>query len=374
MSGYSKNYSVVIAFDVINDIIILLRLRDDVAQSYTDAVKAMDKILLILTGGTICSAVNADGKRAVDSENAKYKIIDNFRKSGSPFSDVPFDTEMPIDTLSENMTIEKWNILLNELRGVDADEYKGIIILHGTDTLAYTACLLSLVMSEKHLPVCLVSSHSPVDDEGTNANINFRAAVELIMNGIKPNVYAVYQNSDNKIYVHYGAHLIQCASFSNDFYSADAMLAENAPAKAEEFETQSVLPQKIDAKVLMLTPYVGIDYGCISVENYDAVLHTTYHSETVCTLGDKTGGSVLYLAEMCRKSGTDLFLAPCNPETYAYETTGTALSGGIYPVADMTAEMAYIKLLLGISSGKHGNELAEFMAKSINHEKICHKS
>ena len=334
----------------------------------------MDKILLILTGGTICSAVNADGKRAVDSENAKYKIIDNFRKSGSPFSDVPFDTRMPVDTLSENMTVDKWNILLDELRRVNSKDYKGIVILHGTDTLAYTASLLSLVMSEKGLPVCLVSSHSPVDCDGTNANVNFRAAVELIMNGISPNVYAVYQNSDNKIYVHYGAHLLQCANFSNDFYSADAMLAENAPAEAEEFETRAALPEKIDAKVLLLTPYVGIDYGCISVEKYDTVLHTTYHSETVCTLGDNPEGSVLHLAEMCRKSGTDLFLAPCNPETYAYETTGTALSGGIYPVADMTAELAYIKLLLGISSGKHGKELAEFMAKSINHEKICHKS
>ena len=136
----------------------------------------MDKILLILTGGTICSAVNVDGKRTVDSENAKYKIIDNFRKSGSLFSKIDFEARMPIDTLSENMTIEKWSILLNELKNIKSDDYKGIIILHGTDTLAYTACMLSLVMGKKGLPVCLVSSHSPVDLEGTNANVNFRSS------------------------------------------------------------------------------------------------------------------------------------------------------------------------------------------------------
>lgn len=337
----------------------------------------MDKILLVLTGGTICSAVNADGKRSVDTENVKYKIIDNFRKSGSPYSKIDFETRMPIDTLSENMTVAKWNILLDELRKVESTNYKGIIILHGTDTLAYTACLLSLVMGQKGLPVCLVSSHSPVDCEGTNANINFRAAVELIENGIKPNVYAVYQNLDGKLYAHYGAHLLQCANFSNDFYSSDAMeisCADNARLEGAGFETDGIFPAKLDARVLLLTPYVGIDYGTIKLDGIDAVIHTTYHSETVCTDGRRNPStSVLYLAEKCKEAGVDLFLAPCNPETYAYETTGTALSCGICPIADMTSEMAYIKALVGCSLGKRGNELAQFIEKSINNEKICHK-
>ena len=63
----------------------------------------MDKILLILTGGTICSAANDEGKREVDTENAKYKIISEFRDSDSPFNNVDFETRMPIETLSENM-------------------------------------------------------------------------------------------------------------------------------------------------------------------------------------------------------------------------------------------------------------------------------
>ncbi len=337
----------------------------------------MEKILLILTGGTICSAVNEDGKRAVDTENVKYRIIDNFRKSGSPFSGVEFDIRMPIDTLSENMTVDKWNILLDELRMAESENYKGIIILHGTDTLAYTACLLSLVMGKKGLPVCLVSSHSPVECEGTNANINFRAAVELIENGIRPNVYAVYQNSDGRLYAHYGAHLLQCANFSNDFHSSDATeisCTDNARLGGTEFETAGVFPDRLGARVLLLTPYVGIDYSTVNPDGIDAIVHTTYHSETVCTDGtEKPSDSVLYLAEKCKAAGTDLLLAPCNPETYAYETTGTALESGIYPVADMTAEMAYIKTLVGCSLGKRGNELAAFIEKSINHEKICHK-
>lgn len=325
----------------------------------------MDKILLILTGGTICSAINAEGKRAVDTENAKYKIISEFRDSDSPFNNVDFETRMPIDTLSENMTIEKWNILLDELRNVKSDDYKGIIILHGTDTLAYTACLLSLVMSEKGLPVCLVSSHSPIDSVETNANINFRATVELIMNGIKPNVYAVYENSDKNIYIHYGSHLLQCGNYSNDFYSKDMIkvrIIESVCAESQAFETDCNLLTELkalNAKVLLLNPFVGLDYNSINLSGVSAVVHTTYHSQTVCV--DGNGNSFEEFAKKCKKEGVSLILTPCDENSYSYVTTGVALENGVIPVSGLTNEMAYVRTVVGCSLGLKGEELAEFL-------------
>ena len=40
-----------------------------------------EKILIILTGGTICSCENAEGKRSSDTETARYKIVANFKGS-----------------------------------------------------------------------------------------------------------------------------------------------------------------------------------------------------------------------------------------------------------------------------------------------------
>ena len=330
----------------------------------------MDKILLILTGGTICSFENNDGKRQTDAESAKYKIITEFRKSGSVFGDIAFDTAMPIDTLSENMTFAKWGALLDELRKVESDEYKGIIILHGTDTLAYTACLLSLVMGEKNLPVCLVSSHSPVDYEGTNANINFRTAVELIMNGLKPNVYAVYQNSDGKTYIHYGAHLLQCGNYSNDFYSKDMTDADSF-GNGVAFEKNSDLLSRIkaiDSKVILINPYVGMDYTCINLENISAVVHTTYHSQTVCVEGESN--SFAEFAKRCKKEGVSLILTPCDEKSYSYVSTASALENDVIPVSGMTNETAYVKTAIGCSLGLTSDELAEFLNKNINQEII----
>lgn len=334
----------------------------------------MKKILLMLTGGTICSYENTDGKRATDAESAKYKIISEFRKSDSPFNNVEFDTAMPLDTLSENMTVNKWNILLDELRKVERDKYNGIIILHGTDTLAYTACLLSLVMSEKNLPVCLVSSHSPVDCEGTNANINFRTAVELIMGGIKPNVYAVYQNSDGKTYIHYGAHLLQCGNYSNDFYSKDMITVDDTQAvcaESQAFETDRNLLRRIkelNSKVLLVNPYVGLDYNSINLNAVSAVVHTTYHSQTVCVDGDNS--SFAEFAKRCKKEGVSLILTPCDKKSYSYVSTASALENGVIPVSGMTNETAYVKTAIGCSLGLTSDKLAEFLNKNINQEII----
>ncbi|MBP3938463.1 MAG: asparaginase [Clostridia bacterium] len=334
----------------------------------------MKKILLILTGGTICSSENSDGRRESDAKSAELKIINNFRQSDSPFNSVQFETRMPLDILSENMTIDRWDILLDELRATESEKYNGIIILHGTDTLAYTASLLSLVMSEKNLPVCLVSSHSPIDTKGTNANINFRTAVELIMNGLKPNVYAVYENSDGKTYLHYGAHLLQCGNYSNDFFSKDMIAVENIEEACKEsiaFETHNNLLneiQKLDKNVLIINPYVGLDYNSINTENVSAVVHTTYHSQTVCVDGDNN--SFAEFAKKCKKEGVSLILTPCSKSSFSYETTATALKNGAITVDGLTNETAYAKAVIGCSLSLKENGLYEFLNTDINSESV----
>ncbi len=341
----------------------------------------MKKILVILTGGTICSYENSDGERTADVENAKYKIISNFRNSTSPYRETEFSFLMPLDILSENMTTDTWNTLLNVFRGKRFDDYKGIIILHGTDTLAYTSSLLSMMLTHLEVPVVLVSSQLPVDKKDANGNANFRAGVELIMNGLKPNVYAVYRNSDNVIYLHYGSHLLQCENYSDDFFSSDAMKindTENAHLEGKVFQTRNNLldkMKKLSPCVMNITPYVGINYDNFSLENISAVIHGTFHTQAVCVERSKKQGtftnfSILSFLERCKKNNVDLFLSPCSESSFAYESTGDALHHGCLTISGMTKEVSYIKTLIGCSLGLKSRELSDFINNEINLEKI----
>ena len=96
------------------------------------------------------------------------------------------------------------------------------------------------------VPIFMVSAQLPLRDkdgkkiEESNGYANFRASVELILSDIEPNVYAVYKNSDGKVLLHLGSHLLQCPNYSNDFHSKDETEIPDtkcAKLKGKIFET-----------------------------------------------------------------------------------------------------------------------------------------
>jgi len=361
----------------------------------------MKRILLIFTGGTVCSSPSGDdGKNRSDAKNTGCYLEENFRRSESLYADkINFVYRyLPQDILSENMTAGTWDILLGIFREKETrTEYDGIIVLHGTDTLAYTASFLSLVLAGYEVPVMLVSAQRDLKDTSSNGYVNFRAAAELIVNGIASNVYVVYRNvtggrdGKGEMLVHYGSHLLQCPNYSDDFHSADEMNItdkENATLVGRPFETNSLYVDKLTKLapgVTVIYPHTGLCYDSINLSGVRAIVHGTYHSESVC-IGraedpEKVGHlslsdikeedrpySVLSLLERCKEKGISVFLAPCSRDNFRYGTTANALYCGALTISDTTLETAYVKTLVGISLGKTGKELERFLYASINHE------
>lgn len=347
----------------------------------------MNKILLILTGGTICSFENINGEQTADTKKAKALIIENFRKSGSKYANentTVFDCKIPLNILSENITAENYKTLINELKCYDFSLYDGVIILHGTDTLAYSAALLSLVLANTKIPVFLVSSFLPLYEKETNGNENFKTAVELIAKGINPNIYVVYSNSEKRggrtvkqMYLHYASHLVQCNNYSNNFYSADMQKISKSvkPPKTKKASGKDLLSEDYSAFtscVLNIEPYPSIDYSRFSLNGVKAVLHHTYHSGTAAVNNNDTT-SVLYLKELVRNTTpkAELYFEPVNKNSaYLYETTGGILREGVGTIFGTTKEMAYIKLLLGCNFSLTGKDLQNFVDTEINGEFI----
>lgn len=347
------------------------------------------KILLILTGGTICSTGDAEGKhRDVDSGAAKVRLLRQFEQSDCKFADQEFEVVTVLDTLSENMTIPKWNELVAFLKQKELSSYRGIILAHGTDTLAYTAALLSLVLSGVERPVFLVSSQLPLDQSGANGNVNFRHSVELICQGIAAGVYVVYRNSDGKSYLHLGSHLESCRDYSDDFYSRDMVqitehpdmtACDGAPDAKQigQFEqgigTEGVQTLKrigeLRSDVVWVQPYVGLDYRSVAIpEGTRAVLHGLYHSATACVgvtaVEQEAAYSVLTLLKRCEERNIPFVISPC-PSEDAYVSGSILRQNGAIPVYGMTAEMVYVKALVAGALGYEKQQLTEFLCEDI---------
>lgn len=345
------------------------------------------RILVIMTGGTICSESNSQNENVSRASKMGCLLIDNYKKSSSPYaSSAEFDVvRLSRDVLSENITLEVWNELLSVFKNCVEKEHVGVIVLHGTDTLAYTSCLLSLMLTKMSIPTCMVSAQLDLTRAETNGYVNFRAAVELIYNGILPNVYVVYRNmknendpydSDGKTYVHLGSRLNQCESYSHSFFSEGAYEIENTENAAYTGVGFNKNPEllsgisTLSGGVLFLTPYACMSYSFFDLKNVKAVVHKTYHSQTVCAGDGLSDTSILNFLNRCRERDIPIVLAPCDDGAYTYSTTGDALRNGAFALSGTTLEMAYIKTLVGISLGKRGRELADFLKEEINFEFI----
>ncbi len=334
------------------------------------------KILLLLTGGTICSFGDEQGnRRDVDIQKAKALLLQYFEESDSPCAHEKFEVVTILNTLSENMTIPKWNELLRFLQKRELSTYRGIVIAHGTDTLAYTSSLLALALSKVEVPVFLVSSQLPLNQSGANGNENFRRSVELICAGIHPGVYVVYRNEDGRCLLHHGGHLVSSGDYSNDFYSRDAICL------TEELNYDKICRQRngngidlcrigeLKSDVLRLEPYVGLNYEQISLKKgIRAVVHGLYHSATACIGGTKeeqdSPYSLLPFLARCREAGIPMVVTPC-PGEAVYASAVWMMEAGAIPVYGMTKEMVYVKTLLAGALGYPCEKLLSFLTEDV---------
>lgn len=360
----------------------------------------MKNILLILVGGTICTAINEEGNLAV-SEKAGVLLKKNYLSSDSPYAKaVDIDSTKNLYILSENMTVAKWNEILAVYREYTAGKkYDGIILAHGTDTLAYSAALFSMLLSTTTVPVFLVSANENLLSPRSNGNANFRCAVECICRGIQPNVYVSYQNlSDGKMYLHLASRVRQCENYSEDFHSVGevdiagmteenyreyfASMERRYPPERRKAVVNIAGDWKLQNCVLYLMPYVGIDYSAYDYGRFAAVLHGTFHSGTACVernerCDEYDHNSVLYMLDRCleREKPVDVYVSPSKLVRGTYETVSilgnhTVNGRRAEFLYGYTNETAYAKLVIAYSLfGKDADRQA-FLQNEYNFELI----
>ncbi len=343
------------------------------------------KILLILVGGTICTTLNERGTLTV-SESAGALLKSNFENSDSEYAGkIEIVTTENLGILSENMTIEKWNLMVDIYkRYTESEKFDGIIFAHGTDTLAYSAALFAQLLAGTDTPTFFVSSNARLTSPASNGDANFRYAIECICKGIRPNVYVTYKNiSDGQMYLHLASRINQCANYSEDFHSAgaynishltDAKIAEINARLNSKADVAPICDCTLKNNVLLIFPYVGLNYDKIDFEGFEAILHGTYHSGTACT-EDSSPYSILNLITKCQKIPTDIYISPSKNEGERYDTIrimGDHEKEGnpITFLYGTTTETAYAKLLIAYSLFTKKEDIENFLKTNRNNEYI----
>ena len=135
----------------------------------------MRTILLIYTGGTI-GMIKDPKSGELRSFNFEYvyEQIPELTRLNVNLKSISFPT--PID--SSEVTLEHWK-LLAEILAENYDQYDGFVVLHGSDTMAFTASALSFMLQGLKKPIILTGSQLPIGTIRTDGKENLITAIEI---------------------------------------------------------------------------------------------------------------------------------------------------------------------------------------------------
>jgi L-asparaginase len=133
-----------------------------------------NRVLIVYTGGTIGMVQDERGSLRPFPMEHIYDLLPELRKC--PYTVDTYQMERIID--SSNMKPDFW-VDIAEIIEKRYDDYDGFVVLHGTDTMAYTASALSFMFKNLSKPIILTGSQLPMGVLRTDGRENIICALEL---------------------------------------------------------------------------------------------------------------------------------------------------------------------------------------------------
>jgi L-asparaginase len=335
------------------------------------------KVLLVYTGGTI--------GMIQDEESGYYKPFDfdnlleqipELKKIDVEISAISFDK--PID--SSDMNPEIWEKLA-DIIFENYTSYDGFVILHGSDTMSYTASALSFILHGLNKPVILTGSQLPIGVIRTDGKENLITAIEIA--GAKINnrpivpevaIYFEYQLFRGSRTAKINAQGFEAFASYNYPILAKAGVHINYNQDAiKNYDEKASLTLKKgfcrDVIVLRVFPGINesiVDYLFNSPGLKAVVLHTFGSGNA------PSNPAFIKVLENAAERGILMVNITQCPSGFVeqgrYETSRSFSNIGIIPGGDMTIETALCKLMFLLNKGYSNSEIGELFTKSIEGE------
>lgn len=332
----------------------------------------MTKILIIYTGGTI-GMVN-DSKTGTlipfDFEQIENNVPELARLDYQ-LSVHSFDPILD----SSNMNPEIWTELA-ELIKEKYHEFDGFVILHGSDTMSYTAAALSFMLQNLAKPVVLTGSQLPIGEIRTDAKENLITALEIA--ATKKDGKAMVP----EVSVYFDFQLFRGnRSIKNDSEKFEAFSSPNYPILAEagvnlDFFSNYILPipteefqihTTFNSNIGVLKMYPGITENAvraITESKVDAIVLESFGSGNTTT----ADWFITCLQEAISNDKIIVDISQCNGGSVQlgkYETSRKLQKMGILSGYDMTFEATVTKLMYLMGKGLAIDEIKKLMEVSI---------
>jgi len=335
----------------------------------------MTKILIIYTGGTI-GMVNDPLTGALIPFDFK-QIRQNVPELARLNYELDVHSFDPILD-SSNMNPEIWAELAAIIERTYED-YDGFVILHGSDTMAYTASALSFMLKNLGKPVVLTGSQLPIGEIRTDAKENLITALEIVAtknNGLAmiPEVciYFDYQLFRGNRSIKYNSEKFE--AFRSPNYHILAEAGVNLSFYGNYIHHQPTEPLRVQSNfnpnIGVLKLYPGITpqaVQAITRSSVDAIILETFGSGNTTT----AKWFIDSLQEALDQQKLIIDISQCqggSVELGKYETSKKLQQMGIISGFDMTFEATTTKLMYLMGQGLDNAQIAALMEQSLRGE------
>lgn len=323
----------------------------------------MKKLMILSTGGTIACTQTADGLIPTLSADDILTFAPEAKKLGQLSTKTIFNLD------SSNIQPEEWRDIAREIFAC-LPQYDGIVVLHGTDTMAYTASMLSFMLQNVNKPVVITGSQLPVGHPRTDAKLNLRHALITAASGMA----GVFVAFDGKIILGCRAAKVRTTS-QNAFESINRPLVGRIRAgrvrpvmPPERKPDQPKLDDAIEPNVFLLKLIPGT-----RPEVFDDIARLGYRGVVIEGFG--LGGlhclrrNLLEgIQKLLEENVAVLLTTQCRYEPSdptVYETGRLALELGIMQAYDMTSECAVTKLMWVLAHAANRSDIRRLMYTNL---------
>jgi L-asparaginase len=327
-------------------------------------------ICLIHTGGTIGMVKGENGY--LPKEGYLQTVLDKMADLKAPeMPEISFYEMSPLLD-SSDMAVDDWNRIGKEI-AKRYNDYDGFVILHGTDTMAYTAAALSFMLENSNKPVILTGSQIPLCEIRSDGQDNLVTSLLIAGSG-----------KINEVCLYFGGRLLRGNRATK--MSADGLLAfdsPNCPRLAEAGISIRYLPytaKNIDkGKCFSLCELKNVPIGVlkifpgISFPIFDTLMTEKLKGIVLETFGAGNipgeGKSLLPIIERAFSAGSVVTVCSQCPQGTVtlgtYATSSPLARAGAVSGYDMTTEAAVAKLYYLFSKGYSSNEIKSLMEKNL---------
>ncbi|MDW3713272.1 MULTISPECIES: asparaginase [unclassified Pseudomonas] len=328
-------------------------------------MSAVNNLFVLYTGGTIGMLQTAEGLAPAGGFEARMR--EHLASSGAPAPQFAFQEMLPLLD-SANMTQAQWLAMRDRIvEAVVEGGHDAVLLLHGTDTLAYSAAALSFLLLGLGIPVVLTGAMLPAGAEGSDAWPNLCGALAALQAGVEPGVH-LYFNGE----LMHGARVSKLRS--------DAFDAFTVLPRQRSGERADALPallgfntRRVPVNLAVLPLFPGLQ-----ASHVQALLDCGVQGLLLECFGSGTGPSdnteLLAVLKAAHQRGVVLAAisqCPAGHVEFGVYAAGSQLAAsGLVSAGGMTREAALAKLFALIGAGLAPTDVERWFALDLCGERV----